>query len=185
MKNKRYGFVYITINSLNNMKYVGKCVYERKNGWKTYLGSGKYLVADIKRYGKDKFYKIIIDECDSEEELREVEEYYILQFNAVESDEFYNAKYASIGGDTFTHNPNKEHIRKLKSINSSGENNPMYGVKKNDYTIKRIKEANSKPIMIDNIEYKSMTEASDRLGIGISTISYRLNSEGFTNYIRL
>ena len=61
----------------------------------------------------------------------------------------------------------------------------MYGVKKNDYTIKRIKEANSKPIMIDNIEYKSMTEASDRLGIGISTISYRLNSEGFTNYIRL
>ena len=135
------------------MKYVGKCVYGRKNDWEKYLGSGTYLKRAIAKYGKENFYRIIIDECDSEEELREVEEYYIEQFDAVKSNEFYNVKATSIGGDTFTNNPNKEHIRKLKSINASGSRNPMYGRPKTQKTIESIKKANSRPISIDGVEY--------------------------------
>lgn len=136
-------------------------------------------------YGKENFYKIIIDECDSEEELREVEEYYIEQFDAVKSREFYNVKATSIGGDTFTNNPNKEHIRKLKSINSSGCRNPMYGRPKTQKTIESIKKANSRPISIDGVEYPSTNEASRILGIGNTTIHYRMDSKNFPNYVRL
>ena len=181
----RYGFIYITINKINNMKYVGKCVYGRKIDWEKYLGSGIYLKRAIAKYGKENFYKIIIDECDSEEELREVEEYYIEQFDAVKSNEFYNIKATSIGGDTFTNNPNKEHIRKLKSINASGCRNPMYGRPKTQKTIESIKKANSRPISIDGVEYPSTNEASRILGIGNTTIHYRMDSKNFPNYIRL
>lgn len=181
----RYGFIYITINKVNEMKYIGKCVYGRKNNWENYLGSGVYLKRAISKYGKENFYKIIIDECDSEIELREVEEYYIKQFNAVKSKEFYNIKETSIGGDTFTNNPNKELTRKLKSINSSGSRNPMYGKPKTQKMIDSVKKANSKSISIDNVKYPSINEASRILGINITTIHYRIHSKNFPNYIRL
>ena len=181
----RYGFIYIIINKINNMRYIVKCVYGRKNNWEKYLGSGVYLKRAISKYGKKNFYKIIIDECDSEEELREVEEYYIEQFDAVKSKEFYNIKATSIGGDTFTNNPNKEFTRKLKSINSSGCRNPMYGKPKTQKMIESVKKANSKPILINGIEYPSINEASRILGIGNTTIHYRMDSKNFPNYIRL
>lgn len=167
------------------MKYIGKCRYDRKNGWKTYLGSGVYLKRAIQKYGKENFNRIIIDECNSEEELRDVEEYYISQFNAVESKDFYNIKYTSIGGDTFTNNPNKEWTRLLKSINSSGKRNPMYNKPKTQKMIDSVKKANSRPIQIDGVRYKSTAEASKKLGIKPTTIGYRLDTDTFPNYIRL
>lgn len=181
----RYGFIYITINKVNNMKYIGKCVYGRKNSWEKYLGSGVYLKRAINKYGKENFYKSIIDECDSEKELREVEEYYIDMFNSVESKEFYNIKYTSIGGDTFTNNPNKEHTRILKSKNASGKNNPMYGKPKSKQMLESVRISNSKPIEIDGVRYFSTVNASKELGIKSTTIHYRLSSENFPTYIRL
>lgn len=183
----RYGFIYITVNKVNGMRYIGKCVYGRKNSWEKYLGSGLYLKRAIKKYGVDNFFRIIIDECDNETELREVEEYYIHMFNAVRSKEFYNVKYTSIGGDTFTHNPNKEETRKKRSYNSSGKRNPMYGKPKSELTIRRIKEANSRPCVADGVEYSSVTDASKYLGKGISSILYRIKSETdrFTDYYYL
>ncbi len=52
----------------------------------------------------------------------------------------------------------------------------MYGKPKTDYMIQKTREANSKPIIIEGITYSSLTEASEKLGIGNTTISYRLNS---------
>jgi len=89
----------------------------------------------------------------------------------------YNISDAKNGGDTFSNNPRKEEIRLLKSINTSGERNPMYGKPKSEYTIQRTKEANSKPVMIEGIRYCSSTEAGMLLGLGITTVSYRLNSK--------
>ncbi|MEX5935945.1 hypothetical protein [Mammaliicoccus sciuri] len=42
--------------------------------------------------------------------------------------------------------------------------------------LRRVKEANSKSIFIEGKTYNSLTEASHELGIGITTVSYRLNS---------
>ncbi|MEX5942406.1 hypothetical protein [Mammaliicoccus sciuri] len=52
----------------------------------------------------------------------------------------------------------------------------MYGKPKSEHMLRRVKEANSKSIFIEGKTYNSLTEASHELGIGITTVSYRLNS---------
>jgi len=182
-KNLKYGFVYITINKLTGKKYVGKCVYSRINSWEKYLGSGVYLKRAINKYGKENFYKIIIDECDNEKELREVEEYYILMFDAVNSKDFYNIKLSSIGGDVFTGHPNKEGIRQMRVDQMSGSGNHQYGKPKSQKMINSVKEANSKKCIINSIEYESITEAAKKLGYkSKSGVLYKLKSEKYPDW---
>lgn len=51
--------------------------------------------------------------------------------------------------------------------------------------INSVKKSNSRPIEIDGIRYNSLTDASKILGIGLTTIAYRLDSDKFENYIRV
>jgi group I intron endonuclease len=72
------------------------------------------------------------------------------------------------------------------------EKNPNFGKKLSDEAKKKISELNkgkkhietSKKITIDNINYNSLTEASEKLKIPLTTISYRIRSENpkFDNY---
>lgn len=181
----KYGFIYVTINKISDKKYIGKCVYSRKNSWENYLGSGVYLKRAIKKHGKENFERIIIDEAMSEKELRDIEEYYIDMFDAVGSKEFYNLKTTSIGGDTFTTHPEKERTRKLKSYNSSGERNPMYGRPKSKAMIDAVRKSNSKPIEVDGQVYSSLSEYGKLFDMGVTTVSYRLNSPNYPNYKRI
>jgi len=103
-------------------------------------------------------------------------------FDAVEDKNFYNLKKSSIGGDCFTSHPEKERIRKMRVEQMTGSSNHQYGVKKTKKMIQSVKEANSKSVIIDNVKYVSIKEASDKLGIGQTTICYRLKSKNFTNY---
>lgn len=47
-----YGFIYETTNNINNMKYIGKKIYDKNGYWKTYLGSGIYLKGLLKNMEK-------------------------------------------------------------------------------------------------------------------------------------
>lgn len=114
-----------------------------------------------------------------------MEEYYILFYNAVESPDYYNVKLTSIGGDVFTTNPNKELIRLQRKEQMSGERNHQFGKIKSQIMIDSVRKANSKAVLIDNIEYSSNIEASRLLGIKPTTLLYRINSEHFPNYIKL
>jgi len=88
------GFIYITTNTINNKKYIGKKYYQYRGGkksyWEHYLGSSKLLKEDIERYGANAFIREIIDEAETKEELATLEKYYIDKHNAVFSDDFYN-----------------------------------------------------------------------------------------------
>ena len=64
------GFVYLIENKVNNRKYIGKKLFWFKKGkkkiesdWKTYYGSCNDLNADITKYGKQNFDRIIIRLC--------------------------------------------------------------------------------------------------------------------------
>lgn len=85
--------VYITENLINGKKYIGK---DSKNNSK-YLGSGRLLLEDIKIYGKENFKKSIIEYCIDDEELSIRESFWIKEYNALESDEFYNLVDFSAG----------------------------------------------------------------------------------------
>lgn len=182
LEDKYFGFVYETKNLINNKKYIGKCIFKRQNNWKSYLGSGKYLKRAINKYGAENFNREILFLALTEEELNEVEEFTIDICGAVNSNEYYNLKKTSIGGDIFTHNPEKEKIRKMRVKQMSGKNNHQYGKVKSQKMIESVKKSNSKKIVVDNKIYNSITEFSNISGIGITTISYRLNSPYYFNY---
>lgn len=78
-------------------------------------------------------------------------------------------------------------LNKIKSLKeqSTGENNPMYNKRKSEKAITAIKKANSKEIIIDEVRYSSIAEASKSLNVGVTTISFRLDSPNYPNYIRL
>lgn len=88
---------------------------------------------------------------------------------------------------------------KIKSINNtcincrdkSGNNNPFFNKTHSDETKKKLSEkrkgkkpSNMTPVMIDNIIYESLAEASRQTGISSPTILWRINSKNkkYENY---
>lgn len=98
-----FGFIYMTTNNINGKKYIGQKKYDKRGVWKTYLGSGDLILHAIKKYGKENFSKVIIDEANNQQELDEKEKYWIKYYNAVKSKEFYNL---AIGGN----HPSRDHL---------------------------------------------------------------------------
>lgn len=112
-------FVYVTTNLINNKKYLGK--HNGKN--KNYLGSGFLLKKAIEKYGKENFLIEIIEEFDNEYDAYELEKKLSIEWNIVESDEWYNMK---VGGEGF----------------SSGKFHPMFGIQKTEEHRQKLSEAN-------------------------------------------
>lgn len=119
---KPYGYIYITTNLINGMRYVGQKKMNRN--WKNYLGSGTWFLKAVKKYGEENFSKIILDFANTPEELNEKEVSYIAFYNAVESDDFYNLSY---GGHESPTEETKEKIRQSHIGLLAGEKHPMYG----------------------------------------------------------
>jgi len=70
MKNEYY-FLYETTNIVNNMIYVG--IDKTTNINDDYIGSGVVLTNAIKKYGKEKFKRKILNFCESYDELLKLE----------------------------------------------------------------------------------------------------------------
>ena len=88
-----YGYIYKTINLINNKQYIGQHISDIFD--KKYLGSGKLLNLAINKYGKENFKVCIIEWCNSQEQLDMRETYWISYYDAVNSDNFYNL---AVGG---------------------------------------------------------------------------------------
>ena len=96
--NEPYGFVYITTNMIDGMKYLGRKKLGNDNSWHKYLGSGKVFRRALKKYGKENFLRNIVCFCYSEDELNKAEYDLSVLLNVVEDDGWYNLCYG--GGAT-------------------------------------------------------------------------------------
>ena len=84
-----YGYIYLTTNVTNGMKYIGKHKSEEFDP--DYFGSGKillqslYKIDDNGRRYKDssKFTRVILHWCKDKDELNKYEEFFIDKYNAV------------------------------------------------------------------------------------------------------
>lgn len=87
MECKPFGYIYITTNTENGMRYIGQHggMFNPR-----YKGSGAELRRAFRKFGKHKFVSKLICYCYTEQELNEMELYYIDKFNAVNSRDFYN-----------------------------------------------------------------------------------------------
>ena len=119
-------YIYLTTNTINGMKYIGKHYGELDDA---YLGSGKLLKADIIKFGKEHFHKSILYISNNDLENSEKEKYFIALYNAVSNPWFYNIHEGGSGGNTIAgYTPEEKEAlrRKLSEINR-GKKNGMYG----------------------------------------------------------
>lgn len=101
--------IYKTTNKINGKIYIG---LDSRNNPK-YLGSGTYIKSAIKKYGKENFTKEILQECNSVNELKTAEIYWIKQLNS-KAPNGYNL---TNGGDgCFGYKHTKETRQKLHNI---------------------------------------------------------------------
>lgn len=121
------------------------------------------------------------------EELILLEEKFILENNAVLDKEYYNISYSGNGGDNISYHPELKRIKSIRKKQMSGSGNHQFEKAKSDKMIESVKDSNRMEIMIDNVYYESLKDASEKLCIGVSTICYRLSSKSskFDNYVRL
>lgn len=92
-----YGYIYKTTNLLNGKIYIG----QKKSAvflGESYLGSGKYLVRAVNKYGKENFHVEMIDSAESRDELSQLEIRYISEYDATNHLKGYNIAKGGIGG---------------------------------------------------------------------------------------
>lgn len=88
MKNKKYMFVYCTVNLINGKKYIGQ--HQTNNLEDGYIGSGKIMRQAIKLYGKENFTRSILEFANTLDELNALEIKYINLHDAVNDPNYYN-----------------------------------------------------------------------------------------------
>lgn len=113
-------YFYIITNIVNNKTYYGS------GSKKTYFGSGVALRSAISKYGKENFTMTILKEFDTREDAFIFEDRFLKLYKISSLHNTYNLKDAADGGDTITHNPNKELIKK-KMSDSAIETNYIRG----------------------------------------------------------
>jgi group I intron endonuclease len=139
---------YLTTNKINNKQYVGMhCTFNVEDN---YLGSGKYLLKAIRKYGKENFTREILCICTSVEEAHKKEEEYIkyystlkpfgynlsptggLKYGGTHSEEVKKQISESSKGRIFS----EESKQKLKN-SISGEKHWCYGKKQSKESIEK------------------------------------------------
>jgi hypothetical protein len=138
----KFGFVYIITNTKNDKAYVGCKQYyigksKKQSKWQTYMGSSKYLKADIKKIGKKYFTFEVIAEYKNKRSLRYYEMYYQVKWNVLtatvegsDKPAFYNSY---VGGKFY---------RPLESY-EVGEEHPWYGRKHTDESKRKQSEVHT------------------------------------------
>jgi len=84
-------YIYKITCLINNKIYIGQCI-KNKEKTKNYFGSGYIISKAINKYGKDKFKKEILFECNNINELNDAEIYYIKKYNSTNKSIGYNIR---------------------------------------------------------------------------------------------
>lgn len=159
-----YGYIYETTNLINGKKYIGLHTAKKFEGNK-YLGSGINLIKDIEKYGKQNFKVVLIETCNSLQELEEHEIFHININNAVENPKYYNiAPGGHAGGGKCI--PSKESRIKMsvaaynrgnclteegkKKCTHFGEDNGFYNCKHSESTREYLSKIHRGRIWINN-----------------------------------
>lgn len=162
-----YGFIYITTNMINGMKYLGQKSFDDNNKWRNYLGSGKALKNAIRKYGKQNFDRNIICFCYSPEELNEAEYALSVFLNVVEDRNWYNLCYGGevpIGYVATDESRRKmseaqkarwtDELRQELGEKMSGEGNPFYGKHHSDDVRLKLSEQHTGMKVSDEVKKK-------------------------------
>lgn len=120
-----YGYIYLTVNLINNKKYIGKC---KRVFNPNYYGSSKHLNQSIQKYGKQNFTIKVLSYAENKNTLDLLEIGYIKYCRKLFGREnMYNIADGGAGGDTISKHPNRDNI--VPKMKNCGIKNGMYGRK--------------------------------------------------------
>lgn len=128
-----YGYIYLTVNKVNNKRYVGQSTYKKNHI--AYKGSGKILQKAMIKYGLDNFDKLTLCECKDKYELDYMEVYYIDKYNAMYDTQYYNISCGGQGGNL------GPVVNKRISDSVTGVKNGMYGKTHTTQAAERIRKS--------------------------------------------
>jgi len=197
------GYIYLLIDKRNNKKYIGK----HKGVTSNYFTGGKIPKAIAKKYGKNIFEKIILENnIDSLEKLSEREKYYINFYDTFNNG--YNLTMGGEGGGEWIYKWPKDKIKnflkKKSEISALHKHSPetkeklrqihlgmkaseeakrkmsekRKGIKRPDTSARLyITNHKSQKISIDGIEYKTIRYAAECLNMKEDTVRARVNSK--------
>lgn len=120
---KRYGYVYVITNLINNKKYLG--VKEKPEFDETYYGSGKVIKNAVSKYGKENFSVVVYKWCQSKEELYSEEKRLSILWNVVKDKNWYNCMVGGHGGNTKVNYTKEQKMEFGKKISDSKKNRPL------------------------------------------------------------
>lgn len=143
----KFGYVYKTTNILNGQVYIG---LRSGNFIPRYTGSGTLIIRAVKKYGKKMFSVQLLDWAKTQEELNDLEKFYIRKFRKLlGKDILYNISEGGYPGGMkgLSHSEEfKERQRQRASgkrnqfckFNWSGKNNGMFGRRHSEETKKKM-----------------------------------------------
>jgi hypothetical protein len=100
-----YGFIYEITNILTGKRYIGRKYFSQaktrqvkgkkkrtrvESDWRDYWGSNKELLADIDKYGKENFTRVILKLCETRGNTNYWEAKYQFDNNVLIEDNYYN-----------------------------------------------------------------------------------------------
>lgn len=125
------GYIYLTTNTVNNKKYIGRKCSDKFLGTK-YLGSGTHLKQAIKKYGKESFTVELLEEVNTTyEDLIALETYYIILYDAVVSPDYYNQTYGGPKEGFVSGDGNIAKLPEIRQINSEAHKGKKHSVEQN------------------------------------------------------
>ena len=117
-----YGIIYKITNKLNGKGYVGKTTRSLEVRFNEHSKADSYIGNAIRKYGEENFLREVIEECETPEELNELEIFWIAHFNCKQP----NGYNQTDGGDGATeqfgeknHFFGKHHTEETKAIISA------------------------------------------------------------------
>ncbi len=127
--------IYKSTNKVNHKCYIGQTVSTLHKRMISHKSSSKInsyksvFHSSIRKHGWDNFTWEVLCECQSKEEMDEMEFHYIKQYRSIITDSGYNMTW---GGEGTPGKKDSDITRKKKSISRLGSLNPMCGKKRTE-----------------------------------------------------
>ena len=179
-----YGYIYETICTITNKKYIGLHKWLLKSLDENYIGSGTVLKAAVKKYGRNAFKCRVIEFCGSREELAEREKYWIDYFNADIDPDYYNISTGGIGGDHGDNYKQPVTPAMLKALEAGRHLSASERQRKQlSERRKGINVSIDTRIKLREAALRHSNKTAGRIWISKNNVYKRVQSEDFKNYI--
>lgn len=95
-----YGYIYLTTNLINGKIYIGQ--HKSSTYDPRYIGSGRDITKAIEEFGTLNFSNVLLEKCDSFEELNKKEKEYIAKYDSTNPSVGYNLTKGGQGFDGYS-----------------------------------------------------------------------------------